>query len=89
MIAGDFDTLKWPTSILKNGPPATNRSILLMRQEAWDGEEYCAAPTGVPARDGTFGGSCVRSRVDVERMVERTRAIGDMLTKERRVSSSG
>ena len=27
--------------------------------------------------------------VDVERMVERTRAIGDMLTKERRVSSSG
>src|SRR5580658_7022301 len=35
----DFDTLKRPTSIFRIGPPPSNRSILLKRQEAWDGEE--------------------------------------------------
>src|SRR5271165_6590398 len=35
----DFDALKWPTSMLPNGPPRPVRSILLMRQEAVDGEE--------------------------------------------------
>src|SRR5215472_9522376 len=35
----DFDALKWPTSMLSNGPPRQVRSILLMRQEARDGEE--------------------------------------------------
>ncbi|MGD0291917.1 MAG: hypothetical protein ABSC63_20080, partial [Candidatus Binataceae bacterium] len=38
-VITDFDTVKRPTLILKNGPPATKRSILLKRQEAWDGEE--------------------------------------------------
>src|SRR5882757_6575964 len=43
----DFDTEKWPTP--------TNRSILLMRQEAWDGEEseggaIRADPEGIRVR---------------------------------------
>jgi transaldolase len=43
----DFDTVKWPTP--------TNRSILLMRQEAWDGEEseggaVRADPEGIRVR---------------------------------------